>query len=479
MPKSYLLTTCLFLIQLCFLKAQPVVFWAENFNNGCTANCIADGYSSANGTWSVTQTGTNGNVANDWFISCSENGEATGACGAGCGNNATLHVGSVPCTLCLVCPNGDCGATYNAGPILLGEDPTTDKRVQSPVINTLGKTGIILNFRYIENGQGANDDATVEYSVDAGLTWLLLSNPAKTAICGSGQGTWTDYTFNLPTTCDNISNLTIGLRWKNNANAGTDPSFAVDDIELSSLPANLPVAIFSASDSVLCETSCIGFTDLSTNTPTSWAWSLPGGQPDTSNLQNPSQVCYLNYGTYPVTLTVSNVSGSGTTTYTSFITVHPRPTQPTITQSNDTLICSPAYSYQWYIGIVAIAGATSQTYVPTQAGQYFCLISDSNNCSSGSNVIVITSVLSFTYIKGVTINYDSNMEEMIISANNPLANSLSQIKLFDANGELIAKFSFKLNSLSDKRISLKNKPKGVYIVGLTVDGKTHSVKIIK
>lgn len=90
-------------------------------------------------------------------ISCSENGEAVGACGAGCGNDQTLHIGSVPCTLCLFCPNGDCGASYNAGPAFSGEDPTTDKRAASPAINTLGRTGLSISFQYIENGAGIND----------------------------------------------------------------------------------------------------------------------------------------------------------------------------------------------------------------------------------------------------------------------------------------------------------------------------------
>lgn len=247
MHKNYFLIACLFTIETCLAKAQSVVFWTEDFNNACTSNCIADGYISVNGTWVVSQTGTNGNVANEWFISCSENGETTGACGAGCGNNATLHVGSVPCTLCLACPNGDCGATYNAGPILLGENPTTDKRTASPSVNTIGKTDITLSFRYIENGQGTNDDATIEYSIDNGVTWLLLDNPAKTAVCANGQGTWTDYSYTLPATCENISTLKIGFRWKNNGNSGTDPSFAVDDVVLSFFSPNSILQLESGS----------------------------------------------------------------------------------------------------------------------------------------------------------------------------------------------------------------------------------------
>jgi hypothetical protein len=154
------------------LSAQ-VVFWTENFNNGCTSNCGASGYTGANGAWSVAFPGTNGNVANQFFISCAENGEPVGSCGAGCGNNATLHIGSVPCSLCLVCPNGDCGASYNAGPTFLGEDPLTDTRAESPDISTVGKSGIALSFKYIERGQGASDDASVEYSTDGGNTWQL------------------------------------------------------------------------------------------------------------------------------------------------------------------------------------------------------------------------------------------------------------------------------------------------------------------
>ncbi len=457
---------------------SQVVFWSENFNNGCSSNCNVSGYSGSNGAWSVTNTGSNGNIANEFFVSCAENGEPVGSCGAGCGNDATLHVGSVPCSLCLLCPNGDCGATYNAGPAFGGEDPATDKRAMSPLISTLGKSNITLSFKYIERGQGTTDDATVEYSINGGTSWNQLTNPAKTpAICPGGQGLWTSFSVALPAACDSISNLKIGFRWANNSNTGTDPSFAVDEVELSSAASTPPLAAFStpnttfcdstcvaftdqsqnsptswnwlfpgatpssfngqspsnicynvpgtfdvtlivtnaagsdtllkpnfitvnscflpqvsfiASDSAFCEKGCIDFTDLSTNNPLSWQWYFPGASPDTSTLQNPTGICYNAYGTYPVKLVATNVIGSDSAVYNSYIIVHPNPPAPTANLSGGNILTStPALSYQWYYNAVPIGGGVFQVYVAQATGDYFVIITDSNGCQSVSNIVYV------------------------------------------------------------------------------------------
>ena len=199
MLKKY---TLILLLSFPFLLQGQTVIWAEDFNNGCTDNCGADGYTSTNGTWTVVDMAAPGDVANEWFVSCAENGEPIGSCGAGCGNNATLHVGSVPCSICITCPSGDCGAAYNAGPSsITGEDPTTNKRVISPLINTVGKTNISLHFKYIELGNNALDDAMVEFSVDGGASWLGYTNTPKTPFTCPGQVFWTSFSSILPSIC--------------------------------------------------------------------------------------------------------------------------------------------------------------------------------------------------------------------------------------------------------------------------------------
>lgn len=248
MKKSILiLLLCSWIIQ----GYTQTVFWSENFNNGCTEGCFANAYVGPNGAWGVNNAGgTNGANPNQWFVSCAENNTGAGNCSSGCGANPTLHVGANLgsfCT-CFVCAgiNGDCGAAYDACNFNLcsGGSPATSKRAFSPNINTVGKTGITLSFVYIENGQGTTDNATVQYSIDGGTTWSALIDPAKTPNTCSGQGRWTALSIALPATCENITNLRIGFVWNNNADgSGSDPSFAVDDVQLS-VASGLP-ALFT------------------------------------------------------------------------------------------------------------------------------------------------------------------------------------------------------------------------------------------
>ncbi|MEI7492817.1 MAG: PKD domain-containing protein, partial [Bacteroidota bacterium] len=62
----------------------------------------------------------------------------------------------------------------------------------------------------------------------------------------------------------------------------------------------------------------VAFTDLSTNTPTSWSWNFGDG--GTSTIQNPGHT-YAAAGYYTVILTVSNSAGSNIKTRTNYITV--------------------------------------------------------------------------------------------------------------------------------------------------------------
>ncbi|HQW18053.1 MAG: T9SS type A sorting domain-containing protein [Bacteroidota bacterium] len=223
------------------------LFWTENFNNGCTSLCDANGYSGFNGAWSVMNSGTNGNRANMFYVSCSEANRPVNTCAGGCatGGDATLHVGTSPCATCLICPTGDCGAIYDtlaSG----GFDPTTDKRAVSPPINTVGKSNMSISFKYINVGDlrspaSSTDKALLEYSVDNGLTWTALINIPRSSTVGGCAlyKRWTAFgPLNLPAACNDLPNLLIGFRWINNNNSigatiNTNGSFAVDEVNIS------------------------------------------------------------------------------------------------------------------------------------------------------------------------------------------------------------------------------------------------------
>jgi PKD repeat protein len=92
-----------------------------------------------------------------------------------------------------------------------------------------------------------------------------------------------------------------------------------------SVAPQAPVADFTASATNLIEGGQVNFTDLSINNPATWSWTFAGGTPATSTARHPA-VAYYAGGSYNVTLTVSNASGSHTETRTGYITVTQAPT---------------------------------------------------------------------------------------------------------------------------------------------------------
>jgi PKD repeat protein len=82
----------------------------------------------------------------------------------------------------------------------------------------------------------------------------------------------------------------------------------------------VPVARLSSEGSSICSGSSVKFLDQSTGLPTSRSWEFTGGSPATSTAINPV-VTYNTPGVYTVKLTVSNASGSNSTTQTGFVRV--------------------------------------------------------------------------------------------------------------------------------------------------------------
>ncbi len=146
-----------------------------------------------------------------------------------------------------------------------------------------------------------------------------------------------------------------------------------------------PLVSFASSDTVFCAKKCLDFYDLSTNNPTNWYWSFPGAVPSFSTVQNPTNICYNAYGTFDVTLVASNPYGSDSLTVTDFIIEYLLP-PPVVTFSDDTLFCSPAYTYQWYLDTVPIPGATGSFVVMDQPGSYSVRITDSLGCMESSQL---------------------------------------------------------------------------------------------
>jgi PKD repeat protein len=135
-----------------------------------------------------------------------------------------------------------------------------------------------------------------------------------------------------------------------------------------------PVADFSGSPTSFPVGGSVNFTDLSTNNPTSWSWSFPGGTPSSSTFQNPT-ITYNTAGTYDVTLTATNSAGSDTETKVGYISVAPAPTYCTSSGNSQ--------GYEWIAG-VQVGGLNN----PSGASGYTDFTSLSVNLTKGANVSV-------------------------------------------------------------------------------------------
>ena len=96
----------------------------------------------------------------------------------------------------------------------------------------------------------------------------------------------------------------------------------------------LPVADFIADTTEITQSDTLAFTDLSTGNPYQWKWLFEGAIPDTSILQNPTEIIYSDTGTFDVTLVVTNGDGIDSLTKYDYIKVNMAPPEANFEADN-------------------------------------------------------------------------------------------------------------------------------------------------
>ncbi len=137
---------------------------------------------------------------------------------------------------------------------------------------------------------------------------------------------------------------------------------------------------------------------------------------------------------------VNDAFGCVDTSANVMSTVNPLPNVPVVTQNGDTLISSAATSYQWYLNGNIIPGATGQSFLPNQSGNYTVVITDANGCSNTSTPYAYIHMDIGTSVGGAlfTAVYPNPIGEsgtMLIHAENFTGQAF--VSIFDLTGRLV------------------------------------------
>jgi parallel beta-helix repeat protein len=165
-------------------------------------------------------------------------------------------------------------------------------------------------------------------------------------------------------------------------------------------PPLMPEAAFSADKTSGVAPLTVTFTDQSANTPTTWAWDFGDG--GNSDAQNPEHI-YANAGSYTVTLTATNATGSDAEIKTDWITVAGPPdadfeatatsgTAPFTVNFSDLSSHNPT-TWAWDFDNDSLVDSTLQNpaYTYTSAGVYSVKLTAAN--TAGSDIEIKTAYI--------------------------------------------------------------------------------------
>lgn len=143
---------------------------------------------------------------------------------------------------------------------------------------------------------------------------------------------------------------------------------------------------------------CVGDSVLLTaGGGTSYQWS---------NSNTASTLWVSQAGNYDVTVTDAN--GCTASSVSAATVATQSAIAPTITQSGNVIISSPAVSYQWQFNGNLLQGDTAQTLTITQSGSYLVYIVDANGCRGASvpNIFTFTPDTTHSHVGIQTLTAD-------------------------------------------------------------------------
>jgi hypothetical protein len=308
------------------------------------------------------------------------------------------------------------------------------------------------------------------------------------AVCGGATGVAysvatvtgaTAYAWTLPsgaTIATGANTNAITVNFANNASSGNiivaanntcgdgvpSPPFT---ITVSPLPD--AAGTITGQASVCQGATGIVYTVPVINGATSYVWTLPVGATGTSGTTTNSITVAFSASAVSGNITVAgtNSCGNGTVSPNFAVTVNAIPATPVVTNTGTTLYSSAPTGNQWYFEGTLITGATAQTYVATQDGYYWSVVTLLGCVSDSSNhkLILTTGIDSHnsTAINLYPVPNDGRFNVSITTASNETFN----ISVYNNLGvKIYVEAKVEVNGSLQKVIDLRPVPNGVYTV---------------
>lgn len=245
--------------------------------------------------------------------------------------------------------------------------------LRTPALSLVGANStsrIVFDRSYMMYGASNIDSLNIYISTDCGGSWtkLYTKGGAQLATVAGNFTTAFTPTSNAQWARDSVSlaayvgQASVYIKFESRSGWGNN--LYLDNINVKYTPAAAPPTASFTTAATRCVGSSISFSDASTNSPTSWTWLFPGSTTPTSNLQNPS-VTYTAAGTYTITHTAANSSGTSTPV-SSTITVSAKP----LVAANSATVCpgtpanliaSGATAYTWNTGATTVSISVTPT----------------------------------------------------------------------------------------------------------------------
>jgi hypothetical protein len=292
------------------------------------------------------------------------------------------------------------------------------------------------------------------------------------AINANGSAT-NSITVNYSATASS-GNITV---YGNNVcgNGTTSPPFPVTVTPLPAAAGNItgPASV------------CQGATDMVYTVPpitgaVAYIWTLPPGATTVSGSGTNSITVDFSNNAVSGIITVygNNSCGNGTISPNFAVTVNPVPPTPVITNIGTTLSSSAPAGNQWYDQAGLITGATGQTYIVTNFGDYWDVVT-LNGCSSDTSNHIIFPVVGINQHSSSVINLYPVPNEGIFNVSITTASQESfSIQVYNSLGvKIFEETKVVVNSSLQKVIDLGTIPTGVYTV-IFEDSQNQVVKKI-